>query len=155
MPDCSARVREWMRGWGGWAEPAWVDVRLIRHLLAGPYLPVLSPLSRDLDATDGSALNVNGDDAAAALAVALGAEELIFVADVPGVLVDGDVAPLLDVDEATAAIAAGTATGGMSAKVQAGIAALERGVPRVRIGDLDALLDSVRGTVLAPSRSLV
>jgi hypothetical protein len=43
----------------------------------------------------------------------------------------------------------------MVAKLSAAMAAMERGVTRVRIGDLDALLDPARGTVLAPSRSLV
>lgn len=142
-------------GMGRVGVPAWVDVRLLRHLLAGPYLPVLSPLARDLDAADGNALNVNGDDAAAAIAAALDADELLFVADVPGVLLGGSPVSRLEADEAAAAIASGAANGGMAAKLQAGVAALERGVARVRIGDLDALLDPARGTTLAPSRSLV
>ncbi|HKV50867.1 MAG TPA: acetylglutamate kinase [Gemmatimonadaceae bacterium] len=138
-------------------EPAWVDVALLRHVLAGSYLPVVSPLARDLDAALGeaSALNLNGDDAAAAIAVALEADELLFVSDVPGVKANGMVLPLLDMDEAVAAISDGIATGGMVAKLSAAMAAMERGVARVRIGDLDALLDPARGTVLAPSRSLV
>ena len=142
-------------GMGRVGSPERVDVELLRYLLAGPYLPVLSPLARDVDAADGSALNVNGDDAAAAIAAALGAGELVFVSDVAGVLVDGEVLSSLDVEGATAAIAAGTATAGMAAKLQAGMVALERGVPRVRIGDLDALFDPARGTVLTPTRSLV
>ena len=102
------------------------------------------------------ALNVNGDDAAAAIAVALEADELLFVSDVPGVKdADGAVIRQLDADEALTAISTGTATGGMVAKLSAAMSAMERGVGRVRIGDLDALLDSARGTVLAPSRSLV
>ena len=138
-------------------EPAWVDAAVLRHLLAGAYLPVVSPLARDLDARPGAAgaLNVNGDDAAAAIAVALEADELLFVSDVPGVRANGMVVPQLDADEAAAAISDGTATGGMVAKLSAGRAAVERGVSRVRIGDLDALLDPARGTVLAPTRSLV
>jgi len=138
-------------------EPVWVDAGLLRHLLAGGYLPVVSPLARDVDATAGAAcaLNVNGDDAAAAMAVALEADELVFVSDVPGVVVRGSVVPQMDADEASAAIADGTATGGMVAKLGAAMAAMERGVARVRVGDLDALLDPARGTVLAPSRSLV
>lgn len=63
--------------------PERIDARLLRHLLDGGYLPVLSPLSRDIDSLAGRALNVNGDDAAAAIALALGASELLFVADVP------------------------------------------------------------------------
>ncbi|MGH7648453.1 MAG: acetylglutamate kinase, partial [Gemmatimonadaceae bacterium] len=138
-------------------EPAWVDATLLRHVLAGSYLPVVSPLARDLDEALGAglALNVNGDDAAAAIAAALEADELVFVSDVPGVMANGRVVPLLDADEAAAAISDGTATGGMVAKLSAAVAAMERGVLRVRIGDLDALLDPARGTVLAPSRSLV
>lgn len=138
-------------------DPAWVDVALLRHVMAGSYLPVVSPLARDLDGALGeaSALNVNGDDAAAAIAVALEADELVFVSDVPGVEANGTVIPRLDMDEAAAAISDGTATGGMVAKLSAAMAAMERGVARVRIGDLDALLDAARGTVLAPSRSLV
>ena len=57
--------------------------------MSGGYLPVISPVSRDGSGTLGAALNVNGDDAAAAIAVALGAAELLLVADVPGVLCDG------------------------------------------------------------------
>ena len=138
-------------------EPAWVDVALLRHVLAGAYLPVVSPLARDLDGALGAAaaLNVNGDDAAAAIAVALEADELLFVSDVPGVTANGTVIPLLDLDDAAAAISDGIATGGMVAKLSAAMAAMERGVARVRIGGLDALLDPARGTVLAPSRSLV
>lgn len=139
-------------------EPAWVDAALLRHVLAGSYLPVVSPLARDLDAAAGvsRALNVNGDDAAAAIAVALEADELVFVSDVPGVTgANGVVMSRLEADEASAAISDGIATGGMVAKLSAAMAAMERGVARVRIGDLDALLDPARGTVLAPSRSLV
>jgi acetylglutamate kinase len=139
-------------------EPAWVDVALLRHVLAGSYLPVVSPLARDLDAEAGvsRALNVNGDDAAAAIAVALEADELLFVSDVPGVKdAVGAVIRQLDADEALTAISTGTATGGMVAKLSAAMSAMERGVGRVRIGDFDALLDPARGTVLAPSRSLV
>lgn len=149
------RVDDSALGWVG--EPASVDAALLRHVLAGSYLPVVSPLARDIDGPlDGAlALNVNGDDAAAAIAVALEAYELLFVSDVPGVSVNGGVTPLLEADAAEAAIADGTATGGMVAKLGAALAAMERGVPRVRIGDLDALFDSARGTVLAPSRSLV
>jgi len=138
-------------------EPAWVDAALLRHVLAGGYLPVVSPLARDVDGALGAAaaLNVNGDDAASAIAAALEADELVFVSDVPGVKANGLVVPLLEAQEAAAAISDGTATGGMVAKLSAALAAMERGVTRVRIGGLDALLDPARGTVLAPSRSLV
>jgi acetylglutamate kinase len=120
----------------------------LRHLLSGGYLPVISPVSRDAGGTAGGALNVNGDDAAAAIAIAMGAAELLLVADVAGVLCDGKVIPELTPDEARQLLTDGTAAGGMRAKLQAGLRAIEGGVPCVRISDLSAISDRGRGTVL-------
>ncbi len=133
--------------------PERVDVRLLRHLLDGGYLPVLSPLSRDIDSLCGRALNVNGDDAAAAIAAALGASELMLVADVPGVIVDGEVARTLDAESAESWIERQIATGGMAAKLQAATTALTHGVERVRIGDIAMILGPEVGTTLVPTRS--
>jgi acetylglutamate kinase len=128
-------------------EPARVNVALLALLLGAGYCPVVSPVSAST-AQRGVALNVNGDDAAAAVAAAVGAAELFFMADVPGVLVDG--APIASLDPAAAAslVRAGTAAGGMAAKLDAARAALARGVARVRIGDLAALADPSRGTAV-------
>jgi acetylglutamate kinase len=128
--------------------PKTVNVAFLRHLLSGGYLPVVSPVSRDGSATHGGALNVNGDDAAAAIAVAMRAAELLLVADVAGVMCDGKVIPELTADEARRLIADGTALGGMRAKLEAGLRAIDGGVPRVRISDLSAITDSERGTTL-------
>ena len=128
--------------------PRTVNVAFLKHLLSGGYLPVISPVSRDASGTLGAALNVNGDDAAAAIAAALGAAELLLVADVPGVMCDGDVIPALTPDAARALIADGVAVGGMQAKLQAALNALAGGVPQVRISDLVAIDDPDRGTVL-------
>jgi acetylglutamate kinase len=92
-------------------------------------------------------LNVNGDDAASALAVALAAEELVLVADVPGVMSDGTVITRLSGGLARELIANGTAAGGMRAKIEAALAAREGGVDRVRIGDLAAITEPARGTL--------
>jgi acetylglutamate kinase len=127
-------------------EPTATNVYLVRHLLEGGFLPVISPLARDARSESGDALNVNGDDAAAALAVALRATELVFVADVPGVLENNQVAASVDVARMDALMAAGTVTGGMIAKLDAATRALMSGVPRVRIGDLEAIADATRGT---------
>jgi acetylglutamate kinase len=130
-----------------------VNPAIVLHLLAGGFLPVISPLARDANDPEGRGLNVNGDDAAAALASALGADELVFVADVPGVL-DGET-PLasLDVERAGALIASGVAAGGMAAKLEAASAALAGGVARVRITGLGGMGDPTAGTriVLTPS----
>ncbi|HET7456792.1 MAG TPA: acetylglutamate kinase [Gemmatimonadaceae bacterium] len=130
--------------------PAAINVALVRHLVAGGYLPVISPLARDAGAGDtAGALNVNGDDAAAAVAAALGADELLFVADVAGVrLASGDVVPALDAAAVRDAIASGVAGGGMAAKLEAASAAVAAGVRRVRIGAVDAIADAALGTTV-------
>jgi acetylglutamate kinase len=122
------------------------DPALIRHLLAGGYCPVVSPLARDVER--GGALNVNGDDAAAAIAAGLGATELVLVSDVPGVLHDGALVAHLDADAVRALVDGGIATGGMVAKLDAALRALARGVHAVRIGPLAAIADRTAGTVV-------
>lgn len=128
--------------------PAHVNVALLRLLMSGGYLPVVSPVSRDGHGDMGIALNVNGDDAAAAIAVALGADELLLVSDIEGVMSDGATVTSLTVDQANQLIANGTAAGGMRAKLHAGLSAVMGGVPRVRISDIKAIDDLSRGTVL-------
>src|SRR5438067_1756373 len=88
-------------------------------LLTVDAVPVIAPLAR-------GPLNVNADDAAAVLAVALGADRLVFVSDVPGVQVGRGVASLLsadDVDSLGAHVSAG-----MVAKLQAAVVAAREGV---------------------------
>lgn len=129
--------------------PVRVDVRLLRALLENGYLPVLSPVGAHEDTHRAQPMNINGDDAAAAIAAALGADELFFMADVPAVL-DGDKAPIGEItpDQAAALIASGTAAGGMAAKLEAGLRALDQGVTRVRIGDIAGLSRRTSGTTL-------
>lgn len=128
--------------------PQRINVSLLWHLLDGGYVPVISPVSRNVSVDLGRALNVNGDDAAAAIAVALAADELLLVADVAGVLVDGSAVPRLTEREAQGLVADGTAAGGMSRKLIAALSALEGGVERVRIADLAGITDDERGTIL-------
>ena len=128
--------------------PSKVNVALLEHLLAGGYLPVLSPVSRSTDPGIGATLNVNGDDAAAAIAAALGADELLLVSDVAGVLLGGQPVAALGPEDAQRLIDDGTARGGMAAKLQAALSALDGGVQRVRISDIAAIADAHRGTIL-------
>ncbi|MHB1068259.1 MAG: acetylglutamate kinase [Gemmatimonadaceae bacterium] len=126
---------------------------LLTHLWSGGFIPVVSPLGRDADDPQGGGLNVNGDDAAAAIAASLGADELLLVADVAGVLDDaGAVIAELDGAAAQSLVASGVAKGGMAAKLEAGALALRGGVRRVRIGNLRAITDASAGTrlVLSP-----
>jgi acetylglutamate kinase len=121
---------------------------LIHELIGAGLLPVISPVSRNATGTLGPALNVNGDDAAAVLAIALEATELLLVSDVPGVLIDGRVAGSLTSEHALALISDGTAVKGMAAKLEAAVIALEGGVPRVRICDLEGMSHAEGGTTL-------
>ncbi|MEO6864243.1 MAG: acetylglutamate kinase [Gemmatimonadaceae bacterium] len=128
--------------------PVRINSALIEMLWLAGLLPVVSPLATNAE-TPGTALNVNGDDAAAAIAAALAADELLFVADVQGVLdSSGMLIRQLDVDEARALVAAGVAAGGMAAKLEAAHAALAGGVRSVRIADIGALADAERGTFI-------
>ncbi len=129
--------------------PSSVNVALLELLLGGGYLPVVSPVSRSTDAALGPVLNVNGDDAAAAIAVALEADDLLLVSDVPGVMASGAVVGHLTPDEARRLVADGTAAGGMRAKLDAALTAIDGGVRRVRISDLDAIDDPARGTTVS------
>ncbi|MBL0939001.1 MAG: acetylglutamate kinase [Gemmatimonadaceae bacterium] len=129
--------------------PATVDAGVVQALLTAGYLPVISPVAARASHSESGAYNVNGDDAAAAIAAALGAAELFLMADVPGVL-DGDKQrlALLTLDDARALVASGVAGGGMAAKLDACAMALAGGVSRVRIGDLAALTVPEAGTAI-------
>ncbi len=96
----------------------------LRPLLETNAVPVIAPLAR-------GPLNVNADDAAAVLAVALGADRLVFVSDVPGVLVDGEVVRQLS--ERDISRLNGHLTGGIVPKLQAAVLAARGGV-RVEVG---------------------
>jgi len=134
-------------------EPSRVETALLELLVDAGYVPVVSPLARD--AETGGPLNVNGDDAAAEIAIAMRASELVLVADVPGVMTSGTVIAELDVERAVALIEDGTAREGMAAKLQAARRAVERGVARVRIGNLAAVQSATAGTVITLSTTAV
>ena len=128
--------------------PVHVNRGLLAQLLASAYLPVISPVSRCEDPRFGETLNVNGDDAAAAIAVAINASELLLVSDVAGVMRDGIPVSMLALEDAQRLIDDGTVHGGMAAKLQAALAAIDGGVERVRISDIAAIEQLDRGTVL-------
>jgi acetylglutamate kinase len=99
--------------------PSW-----LWQLLASDVVPVIAPLAR-------GPLNVNADDAAAILAIALSADRLVFVSDVPGVLVDGEVVPRLSAQDVAGLN--GALSGGILPKLEAAIAAAREGV-RAEVG---------------------
>ena len=110
-----------------------VDADLLRLLLAAGYLPVVAPLGASFE---GVALNVDGDRAAAAIAVALGAEVLLLLSNVPGLLrAFPDEATLVPRVAAGEADALAWAQGRMKKKVQGAAAAVAGGVGRVVLAD--------------------
>jgi len=131
--------------------PQRINSSLLLHLLDGGYLSVVSPVSRNIGHDVGPALNVNADDAAAAIAIAIEAEELLIVSDVAGVMLEDGAQSLLTAAEAKSLIKDSRVSGGMSAKLMAAVLAVEGGVPRVRIADLSGIKDRDRGTLIQRS----
>ena len=97
--------------------------------LAAGRIPVVAPLAR-------GPLNVNADEAAAALAVGIGAERIDFVTDVPGLLLDGEVVGSIGVADAEKLLAAGLLEGGIVPKLEAAIVAAKGGV-KAAIGETE------------------
>jgi acetylglutamate kinase len=110
----------------------------IETLLSRQIVPIISPISLGLD---GHTYNVNADHAAAALSCALGADQLVFVTNVPGVLgkEQSECLPALSREQVEALIASEAISGGMVPKVRSALSALEQGVSNVRITDLTGL----------------
>lgn len=115
-----------------------VEVRTeaLQGFLASGIVPVLSPVSLGVD---GHSYNVNADQVAGAVAAALGAQRLVLVSNVPGVLVDGVSLSRLSVAGAEAYIASGHITGGMVPKVRAAVDAVHSGVTAAVITNLQGL----------------
>ena len=103
--------------------PVAVRAEVLRGLLDALVVPVVAPVSLGPD----GAYNVNADEAAGALAAALGDAEVVFVTNVPGVLVDGVVTPQLTQAKIAALIADGTISGGMIPKLETCVHAVEAG----------------------------
>ncbi len=129
----------------------------INDLLEKNYIPVVSTVASD---KHGNVYNINGDPAAAFIAGALGAERLIMMTDIAGILRDKDdpktLIPHITVEEARELYAEGVISGGMIPKVDCCIEALRRGVQNVVIMDgrvphsilMELLTDEGAGTMV-------
>ncbi|MGH7529617.1 MAG: acetylglutamate kinase [Gemmatimonadales bacterium] len=130
-------------------EVAEVRVSLLHSLLLAGLTPVIAPVAPDASAGAGGVpLNVNADHAAAAIAAALRAQELLFVSDVPAVTVQGAPQATVAATEIEALIELGVAANGMAAKLRAAAQAARAGVRSVRIGSPDMLASAAAGTRL-------
>ncbi|MFP5225558.1 MAG: acetylglutamate kinase [Actinomycetota bacterium] len=109
-----------------------IDPAIVTDLLRD-FIPVIATLGVD-DA--GQTYNINADEAAGAIAGAIGARKLVFLTDVPGILDrDGQVIPEIRADDTARLIEEGTLSGGMIPKVQAALKAIGEGVHAVTILD--------------------
>ena len=113
-------------------EPERVDPAVLDALVAGGFVPVISPVA---SSDDGETLNLNADAAAAAIAVAIHARKLLYLTDVPGVLRGTTVIPEMTPGDLTRGMADGTFSGGMLPKAASILAAIAGGVETVHIID--------------------
>jgi len=134
-----------------------VDPKLLNTLLDAGFVPVVSPISMG---EDGAGLNINADDAARAVAEAMGADHLVFLTDIGGILIDSHndktAVDHIDVKRAEELIDAGLIAGGMVPKVRGCVHAIRAGVGQVSILDgrtehallLEMLGQKVQGTII-------
>jgi acetylglutamate kinase len=110
------------------------DPKLLRHLIAGGYVPVIAPFTVD---ANHNVLNTNADTVAASIAVALGVEKLFFVVQAPGLLSNPDdpstLQPLVDLAKVAELEASGAIQDGMKPKIAAVRSALAGGVKSIHI----------------------
>ncbi|MBE6750082.1 MAG: acetylglutamate kinase [Ruminococcaceae bacterium] len=139
-----------------------VNVGPILDLLAHKYIPVVSTVGCD---KNGNVYNINADTAAAYIAGALGAECLISMTDIAGILKDKDnpesLIPVIDLKDAQKLFGDGTISGGMIPKVECCIEAILHGVKKVFIMDgrvphsllIETLTDEGAGTMVIEDKN--
>ena len=150
-----AKVKDERLGYVG--EITKIRTQPITDLLEKNYIPVISTIASD---RQGDVYNINGDTAAAFIAGALGAERLIMMTDIAGILENKDdpstLIPQITVTEAKKLYDSGIISGGMIPKVDCCIEALEHGVNNVIIMDgriphsilMELLTDEGAGTMV-------
>ena len=141
-----------------------VNPEPVKNALEHGYIPIVSTVAQGVDSD--TAYNINADTAAAKLAEALGAEKLILLTDVRGLLRDpGDESTLIHVvrtQEVPALVEEGVISGGMIPKMQCCVDAIHGGVERVHILDgriphsilIELLSDEGIGTMMKKEEAL-
>ncbi len=150
-----AKKKDERLGWVG--EITKIRIAPVTDLIEKGYIPVISTLGCD---GEGNTYNINGDTAAAQIAGALGAERMILMTDIAGILRDKDdpstLIPEITTEEAARLREEGVVTGGMIPKVDCCVEAIRRGVKRVIIMDgrvphsilMELLTDEGAGTMI-------
>ena len=121
-------------GWVG--EITKVNTKPITDALENGNIPVIATVATD---KDGNTYNINADTAAARIAAELGAENLILMTDIAGLLRDKDdpstLIPAVNVSEVPYLKMQGIISGGMIPKIDCCVEAVRRGVPKTVIID--------------------
>jgi len=130
-PQGLALEAEPLPGLGLVGQPLAARLPAVESALLAGLVPVVTPVAV-------GPLNVNADEAASALAVGLDADRIVFVSDVPGVLVEGAVARALHADRASELLDRGVFEGGIVPKLLAAVRAARLGV-RAEIGATEVL----------------
>jgi len=122
--------------WGYVGDVLQVDVAPIKAFLGAAMCPIVTPLGRGVDRR---VYNINADEAASAIACAIGARKLVFLSDVPGLLSNPEdpssvisSVKMADVEEL---IRRGVITGGMLPKISGAVNAVRAGVQKVHLID--------------------
>ena len=151
-----AKIKDERLGYVG--DVVHVNIEPVTDLLEKGYIPVISTIGCD---RDGNTYNINGDTAAAHIAGALGAERLIMLTDIAGILRDRNdpaiLIPAITIDEARQLREGGVISGGMIPKVECCIDAIHRGVKNAIIMDgriphsilMEILTDEGAGTMVS------
>jgi acetylglutamate kinase len=109
-----------------------VNKDFLEMLLSQGYVPVISPIGIG---EDGQSYNINADQVAAEVAIAVGANKLIYLSDVPGILKGGELIEEMKSEDLAAHIEDGTISGGMTVKARSIFKALQSGVSSVHLID--------------------
>jgi acetylglutamate kinase len=125
-------VRDDGRDLGLRGELVEVNKGFLESLIGQRYIPVISPVGLG---ADGNSYQLDADVVAAGIARALGADKLMFLADVPGILEGGELVTDLVPTTLRGKLDAGVVTGGMAIKVNAALTALAGGVRAVHVID--------------------
>ena len=110
-----------------------INTAVIDMLINGGFIPIIAPIGTG---PDGASYNINADLVAGKMAEVLGAEKLILMTDVPGLLNrDGEIVTGLDSAQVDSLIDDGTVHGGMLPKIRCALDAVRGGVPHAHIID--------------------
>jgi len=142
------KVEPWSDQMGRVGRVTAVKLDVLLDLILHNIVPVISPISAGPDGK----YNVNADHAAGMIAGALRVEQAVFVSNVPGIQLSGEIAPRLSQAETNHLIETGEIFGGMIPKVAAALQALDHGAKSVLITDLSGLAEG-QGTTIIQQRS--